>query len=404
MTVIHTDRSRIEDFEKCNRLRYWRYEHDGTGIEKPGQWLDPLIGDAVHRGIELALVGKGVEDCIRMGIEEMLIARRAGPIIVFRPGPDFEVDWAEAQSLAEALIRGWCSVRLGPILADYDVILIEREMIKDYECMGHTIRQLTRPDIVLRRKSDKALFIMNLKTASRVDAKWREKWRYDMQTFSEALAVEQLLGEPVAGTIMAGLVKGSRKDYPMGSGDYHWDSSLIWAWHRAGEPPMTEDLWEARYEYSCTAPHTMGNGRKCPGNKGHRLSGVHKSAIVNRPGGVRGWIDHLAANDRAFIEEQFIELTPILRSAYEIERWKRQKLPAEVRIRETRDYLRGLAEDDPSREALLDQWFPQSTADGNCLWPSQCQFFNVCHGVERDDLEGAGFAARVPNHPEQEQS
>ena len=220
-----------------------------------------------------------------------------------------------------------------------------------------------------------------------------------MQTFSEALAVEQLLGEQVAGTIMVGLVKGSRKDYPMGSGNYHWDCPLVWAWHRKGEPPMTEDVWEARYEWTCSEAHVMGNGRKCPGGKQHRLSGVHKEMVTERLGGISGWVSYLAVNDRPFLEEQFVELTPILRSAYEIERWKRQKLPMEARIRENRDYLATLADDDPAKEALFDQWFPMSTAGGNCVWPSECAYFAICHGVARDDLAGNGFAPRNPNHP-----
>jgi hypothetical protein len=381
------------------RYRYWRYEHDGVGVERPGNWLDPLIGTAVHIGIEAALAGMGVEDCVARAREEMLSALREGPIMVYRPGPDPNADFDEGMLLAEALVRGWVAVRLPAILADYDVLFMEREMTKEYTWGPAKVIQLTRPDIVLRRKSDRSIFIMNLKTASRVDQKWRDKWRYDMQTFSEALAVEELLGEPVAGTIMAGLVKGSRMDYPKGSGDYHWDCPLLFAWHRRGEPPMTEDTWEARFEYACTAPHTMGNGRKCPGNRNHRLSGVHRASVAGRLGGISGWISYLAVNDLPFLESQFVELTPILRSAYDIERWKRQKLPSEVRIRENRDYLLTLAEDDPSQEDLLDQWFPMSTADGNCLWPSECTFFQVCHGTARDDLAGHGFAPRTANHP-----
>lgn len=401
--VILTDRSRIEDSEHCLRYRYWRYEYEGRGLEKPGQWLDPLIGTAVHTGIEYALAGKPVDEAVALGREEILAARREGPILVFRPGLDPEADITEGMLMAEALTRGWCATRLEPLTSVYDVILVEREMVKDYEWNGYTIRQLTRPDLVLRRKSDNSLFIMNLKTTSRVDQKWRDKWRYDMQTFSEALAVEELMGQPVAGTIMAGLVKGSRKDYPMGSGNYHWDSPLLFAWKRDGQPPMTEDEWEARYEWSCEGPHVMGNGRKCPGGKSHRLSGVHKAPVSDRLGGVAGWISYLAVNDRALLEEQFVELTPILRSAYEIERWKRQKLPAEVRIRENRDYLHSMPEEDPTREDLLDRFFPMSTADGNCLWPSECMFAQVCHGVARDDLAGNGFAPRDPNHPEFEE-
>lgn len=398
---IPSDRSRISDAEKCMRLRYWRYEHEGIGVEQGGQWLDPLIGTAVHTGIEHSLKGFGVEDCVSQAREVVRLAQRSGPILIFRQGLDPARDIEEGLLLAEALVRGWASVRLPKIQAEFEVIAIEREMHKDFHGDGRTVRLLTRPDIVMRRRSDGRIFVRNLKTASRVDDKWRDKWRYDMSTFSEALAVEELLGEPVAGTIMEGIVKGSRKDYPMGSGDYHWDSPLLFAWKRDGEPPMTEDEWYGRYEWSCTAPHVMGNGRKCPGSKSHRLSGVHKYMVTTRLGGVSGWIDYLGANDRSLLEEQFVELTPILRSAYEIERWKRQKLPMEVEIREHRDHLRSMqAMPEPEfDEALLDRWFPMSTADGNCVWPSKCAYFEICHGTQGDDLAGNGFVPRNPNHP-----
>jgi hypothetical protein len=400
--IISTDRSRIEVAEHCMRKRYWSYEHDGRGIEKPGEWLDPLIGTAVHNGIEAALGRKPVEDCVAIARETMLSARRVTPINVFRPGPDPEVDFNEGMSLAEALLRGWVAARLDRILQTYQVVMIERELTYDYHCEGRTIRQLTRPDIVMKRLDDGSVFIMNLKTTSRVDQKWRDKWRYDMTTFSEALAVEEALREPVAGTIMAGLVKGSRQDYPKGSGNYHWDSPLVQAWKREGEPPMTEEEWYARFEWSCTAPHVMGNGRRCPGGKQHRLSGVHKAMVAERLGGVSGWISYLAVNDRALLEEQFVELTSILRSPYEVERWKRQRLPIEVAIREHRDRLRVIEQDGPEGidDALLDRWFPMTTSEGNCVWPSTCPFSEICWGVAGDDLGGHGFVPRTPNHPE----
>jgi PD-(D/E)XK nuclease superfamily len=401
--IIPTDRSRISDTEKCDRLRWWRYEAFGTGIEQPGQWLDPLIGTAVHNGVEALLQGLPLYEAVARAIGTIDRAQSEGPILIFRLGPDHEADIAEAKLLAEALIRGWAMVRLPKLMAEFEVIAVEREMHKDFEFQGHTIRLLTRSDIVMRRKSDGSIFIRNLKTASRVDDKWRSKWRYDMSTFSEALAVEEALGEPVAGTIMEGFIKGSREAWPKGSGDYHWSSPLIRPWKQDGEPPMTQDRWAAKYEWRCTAPHGFGRGKACPGNREHRLSGYHKASVSEFPDGVKGWIEYLFTNDRATLEEQFVELTPILRSPYEIERWKRMKLPIEVDIREHRDYLLephgAVYPGVDVNEDLLDRWFPMSTADGNCVWPSECQFFSVCHGVAGDDLVGNGFSPRRANHP-----
>ena len=210
---------------------------------------------------------------------------------------------------------------------------------------------------------------------------------------------------------MQGLVKGSRADYERdlnahtGPGKFHWSGSpLLWAWKRESEGFGMDDSWYARYEWTCLGPHEMGRGKKCQGGANHRLSGVRKAKVTDYPGGIGGWIRFLAATDRQLLEEQFVELTPILRSEYEIERWKRQALPREVEIREHRDHLshiNGSPEGDPVlHEDLLDRWFPMSTADGNCVWPSKCMFFEVCHGVAKDDLAGNGFVPRQPNHPE----
>ena len=396
---IPFDRSRITAAEHCMRLRYWGYEHEGTGLEGEGQWFDPLIGTAVHNGVEALLQGKPIEQAVALGRETLLEAQRNESITLFRAGPDPQADFEEGMLLAEALIRGWHKTRFPVLNRDWDIIDIEREMTATYTYQGRQLIQLTRPDLVMRRKADGAIFVRNLKTTSRVDQKWREKWQYDMSTFSEALAVEQFMGVQVAGTIMEGLVKGSRKDYPEGSGNYHYTSPLLWAWKHSGEPPMTDDRWYGRYEWTCTAPHQMSRGKDCPGGRNHKLSGVHKDRTDNFPGGIRGWIDYLAASDLPLLEEQFVELTPILRSPYEIERWKRQALPRELSIRMNRDYIAKLALDDPAKEYLLDHFFPMSTAEGNCVWPSRCQFFDLCHGTARDDLAGHGFRQRNPNHP-----
>jgi hypothetical protein len=402
LPIIASDRSRCADSEKCMRLRYWRYEHNGRGLERPGEWLDPLMGTAVHDGIESYLTGSIVQGAVAHSLETMHAARRSGPIHVFRANTDFEADWSEALGMVELLVRGWIAARGAQLLKDYEVIATEREFHVDFPVGGRTVRFLVRPDILPRRRSDGGLFIMNLKTASRVDQKWREKWRYDMSTFTEMLAVESELGEHVSGVIMAGLVKGSRKDYPMGSGNYHWESPLLWPWKREGGS-INADEWYPRYEWHCVGPHKMGNGRPCPGDKDHRLSGVHKANVAKEyPGGPAAWIAFLVENDLEFLENQFVELTPIMRSPYEMETWKRQVLPRELEIRERRDYLMsspaGVA-GDPVHDDLLDKWFPMSTSDGNCIWPSPCQFKDVCWGnLDIDDPE-SGFVARDPNHP-----
>src|SRR5260221_11320684 len=62
---IVTSRSHVESFEKCPRLRFWRFEYEGIGLEPSGDRnlrLDARIGTAVHDGVEFGLQHMGSLD------------------------------------------------------------------------------------------------------------------------------------------------------------------------------------------------------------------------------------------------------------------------------------------------------------------------------------------------------
>lgn len=54
-TKIYTDRSRIIDFQRCNRKRWLTYHQDSTGIVPARMPLPLAVGLAVHSGLELLL-------------------------------------------------------------------------------------------------------------------------------------------------------------------------------------------------------------------------------------------------------------------------------------------------------------------------------------------------------------
>src|SRR2546428_690694 len=110
---------------------------------------------------------------------------------------------------------------------------------------------------------------------------------------------------------------------------------MIYGWaNSANLIPEASMEFHARYEYQCTSPHKYANGRKCEGGRTHKLSSVRKVSVADKyPGGIIAWIDYLIDNDPALIEEMLIELPPIIRSEYQIARWKRQVLPREVAIK-----------------------------------------------------------------------
>jgi hypothetical protein len=421
-SVIAFDRSRLDATERCRRLRYFQYEYNGVGLQPATVGLgdlDWITGQAVHTGIETLLKGGTLEEGLLAAslyysnihdIIDVSIDAAAGGA---PPQPEFQVldKLAENKALAEALIRSWALVRLPKLLAEWEVLAVEQEVEAHFTEGIHELVLMARPDLLHRRKSDGALFIRNFKTVSQADKNWREQWRYDQQTFSEVLAAEQhlsqnslkvsagLLPQRVGGVIIEGLLKGRRLEYPEGSGRRYQNSPLVQCWYRQAEGGLNEEEFYAldEYETTCQGPHKSGR-RFCPGGRSHRLSGVTKMPVWEKyPGGVAGWVAHLAAVRPETLEAQFIELPPILRPDYEIERWKRQTLPQEVELWRASNVVQALPEE--RREAAMDRYFPQSTSHGNCLRPSVCNCFNLCWGQAAADPLNSGYQIRIPNHP-----
>jgi len=414
--IAYSDRTRIEDHEKCPRKRFWRYHFDGTGIEGGDALkIDARIGTWVHNGIE-----RWLNDDVHDEVSAVFHAKKCSDLFIveckgivkwdeLNDEQRFVID--EAGQIVKALVYAWCRVRGESLLADYDILAVEQEMtvdleVGDGESESDVVRLMTRPDIVARRKTDGAIFVRNIKTVRDPGTTWREQWSLDMQTLSEPLAVDKWLfdssheASSVDGVSIDGLITGEVLEYPKGSGHRYHNTPLLYAWCRKGianDPPFeVPDEWYPRYEWSCTGPHKMGNGRKCEGGRTHKLSGVTKESIEGRyPGGVIAWIDYLIDNDRPLVEDQLVELPPILRSPYQIERWKRQVLPREIAIVESVNRMGQVS------DLYLDNDFPMHTASGNCLRPGKCAYYDLCHGSASNDPYAAGFRKRVPNHPQE---
>jgi hypothetical protein len=434
--IIPTDRSRIETWEKCCRKRYWQYEYDGTGLQPTGERnlkLDARIGQGVHDGIEFGLGSLGDHaEIIRNGARN-IAALAAGygmgkymkaladeGIAVTTMEEQQRREVFEGADIVSALVYAWLRLRLPSMLRDGDVLAIERELDMDFAVGEHTVRLMTRPDIVWRRRADGAVFIRNIKTVREPRTTWREQWALDMQTLSEPLAVDKWLADNahqlgydkmqydvVNGVIIDGLVTGSVLDYPRGSGKFYHNTPLLYGWVRKGDAPFGQDEWYPRYEWHCTGPHKMGNGRKCDGDRDHKLSGVTKQSVAaNYPGGVLAWIDRLLEEELPLVEEQVIELPPIIRSPYAIERWKRQALRREVDIARRAEEV-SLSQhpeigDGQPLDEVLDYTFPMHTASGNCLRPGQCSCYALCHGAAAADPVGSGlYRVREPHHKQE---
>jgi hypothetical protein len=304
---------------------------------------------------------------------------------------------SEQKALIEALGRAWHSSQYAQFIEMYEVLAIERE--EQIELAPGLMWQ-SRPDLQVRRKSDGALFIINLKTTKRADQRWREQWPIDQQTLSEVVAVEARLNAEslkrceeaakfgvsqivpeykLSGVIILGLVKGETLEYPKGSGQWYHNNPLIWAWKNESGKLHPRGDWTARYEWTDdTGNHRLGMGW------------VKREVWMHYPGGVGAWIDRLSVEDPALLEECVVQLQPILRNDAQVESWKTAVICNEFDIRDNGEHVE-------MGELKIDAVFPMSTSSGNCLWPGKCEFFGIC--FENVDPEDEQWEPRKLNHP-----
>jgi hypothetical protein len=347
----------------------------------------------VHKVVENLLAGDDLDGAVQCGKDEYTSTPCDDERTLYLVG--------EQLALIEALGRTWHATKYDSFVKQYKVLDIEREESVE---LASGVVWMSRPDLLVRRRSDGALFIVNLKTTKKADERWVSQWPLDAQTLSEVVAVEHRLNEPLAkplghaycsdwegrvklsGVIILGLLKGEQLQYPLGSGNWYHNSPLIWAWHNESGKVHPRGEWSARYEWhDDEGGHRLGKGW------------VKREIWLHYPGGVKAWIEQLAQSDPALLEEQVVELPPILRSEQQIQSWRHAVIHQERIIRHNRDHSIGLG-DHPLRQVFMDELFPMSTSSGNCLWPSKCSYFAICHENASPD-DDTLYQIRKPNHP-----
>src|SRR5208337_2317362 len=362
--IHYFDRSRIETDHKCPRRLYWEYYFDGKGLQpvKLNQHL--AFGGKVHEAIAGVLKYCRLFDNLPNMPQVLHIISQAQKVLrdeffkaqgfqaatLTEMGFDGEmIQVTQDQTwlidhycdLLEALVIGWCLVRLPLLMQQYRVVQVETEeqlMMHEwgqlppgmkfsddveyaYKDIKHQLVFNSRPDAILERRTDSAPVILSLKTTSQVNQMWLENFKTDQQTISEVLPVEARLGREVAGVQVEGLVKGQmRTEWPKGSGHYHHSSPLVWGYMiEAGGLDLE---WKAQYEWKDEA----GNSRRLG-------KGWNRQRIAERyPGGIPEWISYLYQKENELLTAQFPSPPLISRSAHELEEWQTQVKYREIEV------------------------------------------------------------------------
>jgi hypothetical protein len=223
-------RSAFSEKNKCRRAFLNRYLYRGTGYTEAVPPLPLAIGIAVHEGMEQVMLTArvGEQGDLHVDVEKVLSTAFAAWDSQRPRGPvGSEPTTAEVKALIEALLRGWVRVEAERFFGEYEVLRIEQEG-KPIP-LSPSFALAFRADVVVRRRWDGALLVINWKTLGTYVKDWTAKWQSEVQAYSEAWATEKELGEPVLGTVMIGLNKGSLRQT---AGQAHFSSNLIWGYKK----------------------------------------------------------------------------------------------------------------------------------------------------------------------------
>lgn len=339
------------------------------------------FGTGVHTGLQCLLETGDIEQAVTVGHKEFSEeAQTRG--LELQPNEDSLFVYNEQRHLLEALLRAWFLVRWPKFQEEYEILDVElEELWRLAENKGF----MARADGVLRSRADGSLYILSFKTAKSFDRKIESMGRSDIQGISELVAVEGRLGERVQGIQMEYLVKGSRNEYPKGSGLYRTYSPLVHPWIGP----------QGRMAWSWSWSDLDGN---------HTLGGKYRQVNIWEQMSIKGWIENLASGQvqpeaGSCLGNYIQSPLPYNRNRGEIDSWKIQ---AEVEADEMQNKSQ-IVEEMRKNEDLaafsyaLDRNFIQRRH--SCEFPTKCPMYDICFGsAGPEPEEDPRFTWREPHH------
>lgn len=382
MTII-ADRSRVMDYQACPRKRYWGYEYKGRGIQDVRVKIPLLVGGAVHVGVEHLLGGATLETSLLKAKQYFVEELGTGELAQTRPA-DQEFARAENLRIVEAMIRVYHLVQLPRLLAEYEIVGIEREYEELLDPIGPL--WMARTDADLKSRETGKLTVYSLKTASSIGPWTDDQARLDMQGKSESWAVAQARGEKPEAVKMDFLVKGK----------YEFSSSFL----------------EGKiYNNPILHPWKKGEGLEAEYSPTYQRARGWRRITIGSPGEINmaEWFERLASYQyfeaspdfaptvNPLLESMIHTPIPYCRTDEEIESWRRQMRSQEEEVAARAEAVNGIG--DLPRELhnpVLDEYFGQSTA--RCHdYNDPCPFYKICwEGVSPDDT--TFYKIRRANH------
>lgn len=266
----------------------------------------------------------------------------------------------EQVCLLEGMLRGWARLVLPRILAEYDVVRVEGEVIYDF--LG--CRLGAKPDVLLRRRGDGTLWYVEWKTTSTLTPEYFQSWTKAVQLHAGALGVSRSLGEDIAGAIVFALYKG------------------FWSKQRGRQ----ESIFCHGYGARGAAPENV------------ELEYTYRAGLIKYPIlDVKKWVEEMPLD---VLEAQFGDTGPVFLDERLCESWLRQTSLREAEIDRALDLLYGDNPTGDHDQEVLDRYFPQNFDECTPTWGSKCDFCDFCHvkAVGERPLESGIYVLREPHH------
>ncbi len=397
--------------QTCPKKREFAYHWQGKGVESTLLSEDLALGTAVHAGLELMMGAylSTVRPETVEGVDMVDIAASCAAGSMLKSYEDgLEIQQAtitidpqsetaqllaeEQANLAYALVWTFGRRRLASLLERFEVVEVEPEICWlvcsvggygdwPYEPVNDPavthIVMMSRPDAILRSRSDGRLWTVSWKTAKRFDGGYVERFESDVQSLTEGLAVQAKYGEVPAGTLYTYFLKGD-KTFDPETGAKRYTSPLVRPycnWTGVGEPQ-----YRGAYKWF----DEMGAEKRC--GKGWERIDIWKSFEMPE------WLElldsgtvHPEAN-RDWLGEAVVEPEPRPFNPEYAERWRQKAVQQEG------DWIAILQGD---RMATQDE-------TGCHVYNRKCTFYGVCwRGETIEDQIASGYKRlrQESNHP-----
>jgi hypothetical protein len=324
----------------------------------------PLVsGSFIHRTIELHLTGTPLDEAIAYAKGAYLSEVEKD-----------ERECAEQLCLLEGLVRAWVKWRLPKILAEFEVVSVEEELDWPLDCQ---ILDMVKCDVLLRRKSDGMLFILEFKTTKDGSGWWKQQWLHNTQVLANTLAIQEVKGEPVGGMLIEGLVKGK------------WEKDKAKSSPWAGE--------KIQHSILCYCYKEEVDGEWVYSTDYHPKK---KKVAVWEEMEPKEWVEMLTVEE---LESLFVQVEPMKPRLLDLLRWKHQTIYQENQIIKDLDLIDDAIEMGyPEEEvaALVAQLFPKNDAACFRYFGHPCEYEPLCFTaeVERDPVGSGKYEWRKPHH------